>query len=87
LATRIPGVPGPDLHELVDSAGRARSAEDHDVVVRPVDRAVDQPPRVLAQPRRLEPGRGRLGVRVRVQRQHLVADEILDEAQCGPEAV
>ena len=39
------------------------------------------PARVLAQRRRLPAGRRRLGVRVRVQRQHAVADEVLDERQ------
>ena len=57
------------------------AAEEDDVLVGAADRAVDQPARVLAQPRRLQPGRRRLRVRVRVQRQHLVADEVLDEGE------
>jgi hypothetical protein len=44
-----------------------------------------QPPRVLAQPGGLQAGPAGLGVRVRVPRQHFVADEVLDERQ-GPAA-
>ena len=45
--------------------------------------------RVLAQPGGLQPGAARLGVGVGVARQHLVADEVLQEperppARCSP---
>ena len=43
--------------------------------------------RVLAQPRGLQAGAAGLGVRVGVERQHLVADEVLDEGQRAPDAV
>ena len=42
-----------------------------------------QPPRLLAEARRLEPGAGRLGVGVRVERQDRVADVVLDERQAA----
>ena len=48
-------------------------------VVAAANRLVDDTARVLAQPRRLQPGAARLRVRVRVAREHLVADEVLDE--------
>ena len=59
----------------------ARPGEDHHRLVVAADRLVDDPPRVLAQPGGLQAGAARLGVRVRVARQHLVADEVLDEGQ------
>ena len=70
-----------DPDQLVDRGRRAGAAEDHDRLVVTADRVVDDPPRVLAQAGRLQPGAARLGVRVRVPRQHLVADEVLDEAR------
>ena len=51
------------------------------------DGLVDDPPRVLAQAGGLQPGARRLGVGVRVAGQHLVADEVLDEAEGAPAAV
>ncbi len=68
-------------HELVDRGRRAGAAEQHDVLLGAAHRLVHDPARVVAQAHRLAAGRRRLGVRVRVQRQHLVADEVLDEAQ------
>ena len=70
--------------ELVDRARRARSTEHDDVVGRPVHGAVDDAAGVLTQRGRLPAGRGRLRVRVRVQRQHAVADVVLDERQRAP---
>ena len=67
--------------ELVDRARRARAAEDDDVVLAPVDGPVDGAAGVLPQRRGLAPGRRRLRVRVGVQRQDAVADEVLDERQ------
>ena len=45
----------------------------------PPTRVADDPPRVLAQPGGLQSGAARLGVGVGVGREHLVADEVLDE--------
>ena len=67
--------------ELVDRAGRPRAAEHHGVLLAAADRAVDDAPSLLAQ-RRRAPTRGRrLGVRVGVGRQDLVADDVLDEGE------
>ena len=60
---------------------RARAGEDDHVVLPAADGPVDDPARLLAQPRRLEPGRRGLRVRVGVERQHLAADEVLDERE------
>ena len=69
-----------DADQLGDRAGAARAGEDHRaVVVRPA-RLVHQSPRVLAQPRGLQAGAARLGVGVRVAGEHLVPDEVLEEA-------
>jgi hypothetical protein len=65
----------------VDRPRRSRPAEEDDVVLGTADRLVDQPARILTQPCRLEACRRGLGVRVGVHRQHLVADEVLDEGQ------
>jgi hypothetical protein len=73
-----------DPHELVDRAGGAGAAEHDRIVGAAVDGAVDDPARVLAQLGRRAAGRRRLGVRVRVHRQHAVADQILDERQRTP---
>ena len=67
--------------EPVDRAGCAGAGEHDDVVLAAVHRTVDDPAGVLAQRRRLEPGGRGLGVGVRVQRQHLVPDEVLDERE------
>ena len=56
-------------------------AEDHHGVVVAVDRAVDLGAGVLAQPGGLQPGAAALGVGVGVAGEHLVADEVLDEAE------
>ena len=72
-----------DADELVDGGGAARPAEqDHGVVVA-ADGVADDPPRVLAEPGRLQAGARALGVGVGVAGQDLVADEVLDEGQ-GP---
>ncbi len=68
-------------HDLVDRGRGARPAEDDDVVLRAADRRVHEAPRVVAQAHRLAAGGRRLGVGVGVERQDLVADEVLDEAQ------
>ena len=43
-----------------------------------------EPARLLAEARGLEPRAGRLGVRVRVERQHRVPDVVLDEREAAP---
>jgi len=68
-------------HDLVDRAGGAGTAEEHDIVLRAPDGGVHDAARVVAQAHRLQASGQRLGVRVGVQRQDLVADEVLDEAQ------
>ncbi len=50
----------------------------------PPTRLVDDRPGLLAQPGGLQPGAAGLGVRVGVAGQHLVADEVLEEAQRPP---
>ena len=60
---------------------RARPGEDDDRLVVAADGLVDDPAGVLAQAGGLQAGAARLGVGVRVARQHLVADEVLDERQ------
>ena len=65
------------------AGGAARAAEHHDRLVVAADGVADDPPRVLAQPGGLQAGAARLGVGVGVGRQHLVADEVLDEAQAA----
>ena len=70
-----------DADQLVDRAGRAGAAEDDAGLVRAADGLVDDLPRVVAQAARLQAGARRLGVRVRVARQHLVADQVLDESE------
>ena len=70
------------VDELVDRPGRARAGEQDDVVVLgPADRLADDPPGVLAEAGRLEPGPRRFGVGVAVERQDRVADEVLDERE------
>ena len=78
-----------DADQLVDRAGGAGAAEDH-------ARSSSSPPTaswmiragVLAQAGRLQAGAGGLGVGVGVARQHLVADEVLDEGRArGRDAV
>jgi hypothetical protein len=73
-----------DADQLADRRGRPRPAEDDQVILGPAHRVMDHPPRVLPQAARLQPGPRALGVRVRVPRQHRVADEILDEIQRPP---
>jgi hypothetical protein len=76
------GHPQPeDPHDLVDRPRRTRPAEDHQSVAAAADRVADDAAGVLAQPCGLQPGPTRLGVRVREARQHLVADEVLDEPE------
>jgi hypothetical protein len=70
-----------DAHELVDRRGGARPAEDHHVVLSAPDGVVDEPPGILPQLRGLQPGAGALGVGVGVPREHLVAEEVLQEVQ------
>ena len=70
-----------DADELVDRARRPRAAEHDDVLLAAVDRAMDDAPRVLAHRGRVQPGRRRLRVGVRVERQHAIADVVLDERQ------
>jgi hypothetical protein len=68
-------------------AGRAGAAEDDDVVGAAVDGPVDDGARLLAQLGRPPAGGRGLGVGVGVHREHLLADEVLDEAQRAPDAV
>ena len=51
------------------------------VVLGAADRVADDPPGVLAEAGRLEPGPRRLGVGVAVERQDRLADEVLDERE------
>ena len=73
-----------DADQLGDRAGAAGAGEDHRAVVVRADRLVHQPPGVLPQPGRLQPGAARLGVGVGVAGQHLAADEVLDEPDRAP---
>ena len=73
-----------DADQLVDRAGCTRAAEDDAGLVGAADGVVDDLARVVAQAARLQAGAGRLGVRVRVARQHLVADQVLDESERPP---
>ena len=73
-----------EADQLVDGARRARAAEHDDVLGGAVHRRVDDPACLLAQRRGLPPRRRGLRVRVRVQRQDAVADEVLDERQRAP---
>ncbi len=73
-----------DVDQPVDGAGGARAAEDHDVLGRAADGGVDQAAGILAEARRLQAGARGLGVRVRVERQHLLAQEVLDEGERAP---
>jgi hypothetical protein len=67
--------------ELVDRSGRAGAAEQHHVVLAAPHGAMDDASGVLAQRGGVK-ARGRsLRVRVRVQRQHALADEVLDEGE------
>ena len=66
---------------LSTRAGGAAAGEDHGGVVVAVHRVVDDPAGVLAQPGGLQAGAAALGVGVGVARQHLVADEVLEERQ------
>ena len=70
-----------DVDELVDRGGHPRPAEDDGVLVGATDGVADDAPRLLAEAAGLEPGPGRLRVRVRVERQHRVAQVVLDEGQ------
>ena len=73
-----------DADQLVDRAGCARAAEDDARLVGAPDGVVDDLARVVAQAARLQARARRLGVRVRVARQHLVADQVLDEPERAP---
>ena len=70
-----------DADELVDGAGAARAAEEHEGVVVGPDGVVDDAAGVLTQPGGLQAGAGALGVGVCVPGQDLVPDEVLDEAE------
>ena len=72
-----------DADQLVDRGGAAGAAEHHDRLVVATHGVTDDPSRVLAEPGRLEAGAARLGVGVGVGRQHLGADEVLDEGQAA----
>ena len=73
-----------DPDQLVDRGGRARAAEDHGVLVVAAERVADDPPRLLAEARGLKARPGALRVRVRVRREHLLAQELLDEREGSP---
>ncbi len=71
--------------QLGDGVGCAAAAEHHRVlVVCRANAAGDDVPRLLPQARGLQPGAGRFGVGVRVQRQYDGADVVLDEAERAP---
>ena len=74
-------------HDLVDRARGPGAAEQHDVLLGAADRLVDEAPRVVAQAHRLEAGCRRLGVRVGVQRQHLVRMKSSMKLSERPDAV
>ena len=79
---RQPEVEDPD--DLVDRSRRAGAAKDHGVLLAGSDAAPDDRPRVLAESRRLEAGPRALRVRVGVEGEHLVPDEVLDEPEGAP---
>ena len=70
-----------DVDHLVDGRRGTRTGEDHDGLLVAADRVPDDLPGVLAQPGRLQPGAGRLGVGVGVPGKHLVTDEPFDEIE------
>jgi hypothetical protein len=69
------------VEQLADRRGGARAAEDHQVVRAAAAGLVDDPAGLLAETRGLRAGPRGLRVGVGIQRHHLVADELLDEAQ------
>ena len=75
----------PDLEavdEPVDGAGGARAGEQHHVVGRrAADCLADDPARILPEAAGLQPGARGLGVGVRVEREHRLANEVLDERE------
>lgn len=80
----------PDVHDAdqpIDGSGGARTAEDDARVVVAAHGVVDDAASVFAQASGLQAGARRLGVGVGVAGQHLVADEVFDEAErpagCG----
>ena len=78
------GIELEQAHELVDRAGRARAAEEDDIVIAALHRPVDDAAGVLPQRGGATPGRRCLGMRVAVRRQHLIAYEVLDEGERAP---
>ena len=77
-------IPRQQADQLVDRAGRSGAAEDHDVVLGAVDRLVNETTCLLAGRGGVSSRRRCLRVRVAVHRQHLVADEVLDERERAP---
>ncbi len=69
------------VDELVDPRRRTGAAEDERVVGTGTDGVLDDRARVLAESGRLPARARRHGVRVGVERQHLLADEVLDERE------
>ena len=70
--------------DLVDGARAPGPCKHDDGLVVTAHGIADLLPSILAQPRRLQSGARALGVRVGIAREHLVADEVLDEGQGAP---
>ena len=75
----VPDSQGVD--ELVDGARAAGPGEDDGVVLGGVDGVPHDVPRLVPEHCCLHGGHGGRGVRVGVERQHLGADEVLDEGE------
>ena len=71
-----------DADQFVDRTGAARSREDHDGFGVAADSLEDDGTGVFAQPGGLQTGSAGLSVCVGVAGQYLVADKVLEEAQC-----
>ena len=67
--------------QAIDRAGGTRTGEDDRMIIRSPDRVADDPPRVLAKSGCLPTRPRALGVRIRIQRQNGLAQEILDHRQ------
>ena len=70
-----------DADELVDRAGATGSGENHHSVRVAAEGLHDDRAGVFAEPRGLQTGAAGLGMSVGVTREHLVPDEVLQEAQ------
>ena len=72
-----------DPDQLVDRCGAARSGKDDDRFLVTTDGITNDRPGILSQSGGLQTGAAGLRMRVGVPRQHLIADEVLDETQCA----